>query len=635
MSVGIDQREKIMADIGKAYVQIEPTAKGISGKIESELGGIGAKGGTAFGNGFARVLGGTGKAIAGTLALGTAAVGAMGGAFISASGDVASYGDNIDKMSQKMGLSAEAYQEWDAVMQHSGTSMETMKASMKTLASAAQTGNKAFEALGISQEQLATMSQEELFETTIASLQEVEDTTQRTYLAGQLLGRGATELGALLNTSAEDTQAMRDRVRELGGVMSEDAVKAAAAYQDQLQDMQTAFQGLSRNLMAEFLPSLTQVMSGLTDIFSGDTEGGLGKISGAISTLADGLMQSLPQIATVATGIIQTIAQSILENLPTLIPVAVNMIMSFIDFIVQNLPLLIQAAAQMVLQLAMGIAESLPTLIPAVIQTIMTIVEYLIDNIDLLIDAAIAIILGLADGLIEALPKLIERIPEIITKLVAALIENAPKLVEASLKLIIALAGGLIKAIPELIKAIPEIITSLVNGFADAASKMIEVGKNIVQGIWDGITGAWDNLVSNIKSKVDGLVDSVKGALKIGSPSKVFADSVGQWIPAGIAKGIEDGMGVLNGAMADMTMSVTPSAMADVAGFSYSSGSTMPYNSTNSNSELLKVLMDYLPDIASGVQKPINVTQNNRGMFSAVRDENIKFVNATGYHALA
>jgi hypothetical protein len=57
---------------------------------------------------------------------------------------VASYGDNIDKMSQKMGMSASAYQEWDAVMQHSGTSMETMKSSMKTLANAAETGNDAF-----------------------------------------------------------------------------------------------------------------------------------------------------------------------------------------------------------------------------------------------------------------------------------------------------------------------------------------------------------------------------------------------------------------------------------------------------------------------------------------------------------
>ena len=60
-------------------------------------------------------------------AISGAAVAATG-AFISGAKEVAEYGDNIDKMSQKMGMSAEAYQEWDAVMRHSGTSMETMKA---------------------------------------------------------------------------------------------------------------------------------------------------------------------------------------------------------------------------------------------------------------------------------------------------------------------------------------------------------------------------------------------------------------------------------------------------------------------------------------------------------------------------
>ena len=268
-----------MADIGTAYVRIEPTAQGISGKIEKELGGVGASAGTSFNKGFGSVLGGVGKATLGIAAAGAAGLATLGAGVVSASKDVASYGDNIDKMSQKMGMSAQAYQEWDAVMQHSGTSMETMKSSMKTLASAAETGKDAFKELGISQEQIANMSQEQLFEATISALQNVEDETQRTYLAGQVLGRGATELGALLNTSAEDTQAMRDRVRELGGVMSDDAVKASAAFQDQLQDMQTAFQGLSRNMVSEFLPDITQVMSGLTEIFSGNTEEGISQIS--------------------------------------------------------------------------------------------------------------------------------------------------------------------------------------------------------------------------------------------------------------------------------------------------------------------------------------------------------------------
>ena len=101
-------------------------------------------------------------ALGATLGIATAvgaAATAAGAAIVKNTGEVAAYGDTIDKMSQKMGLSAEAYQEWDAVMQHSGTSMEAMKSSMKTLANAAETNNKAFKELGITEKDLKTMNQ--------------------------------------------------------------------------------------------------------------------------------------------------------------------------------------------------------------------------------------------------------------------------------------------------------------------------------------------------------------------------------------------------------------------------------------------------------------------------------------------
>ena len=273
-------------DLATAYVQIVPTTKGIKGELESVLGNDAESAGKSAGSKFSSALGGTLKTgIAATAALGTAVIGA-GAALTSAAGSVASYGDNIDKMSQKMGLSATAYQEWDAVMQHSGTSMETMKASMKTLANAATTNSAAFKELGITEKDLANMSQEELFEATIAGLQNVEDTTQRTYLAGKLLGRGATELGALLNTSAEETQAMRDRVHELGGVMSDEAVKNSAAFQDSLQDLQTSFAGVKNSVMADMLPAFTSVMDGLTSLVAGE-EGAQEKIAAGIQGIID------------------------------------------------------------------------------------------------------------------------------------------------------------------------------------------------------------------------------------------------------------------------------------------------------------------------------------------------------------
>ena len=626
-----------MSEIATAYVQIEPTFNGVQSKIEQEMGGAGESGGQSFGSGFAKVLGGAGgavatagKVMAGAVAAGGTALVGLGSAFVSASGDVASYGDNIDKMSQKMGLTAEAYQEWDAVMQHSGTSMETMKSSMKTLANAAEGGNKAFEALGITQEQIANMSQQDLFEATIAGLQGVEDTTQRTYLAGQLLGRGATELGALLNTSAEDTQAMRDRVRELGGVMSEDAVKAAAAYQDQLQDMQTAFSGLSRNMLSEFLPGITTVMSGLTEIFAGNSDAGIGMISEGITNIMDGITQALPQLMTVATQILEAIATAIIQNLPTLAQTGIQIVMDIGNFIIENLPLLFDTAAQLIIQLAQGMAESLPTLIPTIVEVVLTIVTNLIDNIDLLIDAAIQLMTGLALGLVQALPILIEKAPEILIKLTMAFVENAPKLLEASLKIMITLAQGLVTYLPQLVAKVPVLISGLVQAFNKGISNFINVGKNIVEGIKKGISDAWESLSKWFGEKINGLVEGVKGILGIESPSRVFAEQVGEMIPAGIAMGISEGMGVLDDTMAAMTSDVVDMGVSATISQQVTQGAMQSDPTTSATA----LLASYLPQIVDALHQRIVLDGDAGRLFKLMQRESIRNTQIVGTNSV-
>ena len=491
----------------------------------------------------------------------TTATAAMTTALGKGVSQTAEYGDNIDKMSQKMGMTAEAYQEWDAVMQHSGTSIESLQASMKTLANAVEKGNGAFERLGISQEEIAKMSNEELFSATITSLQKVENETERTYLAGQLLGRGATELGALLNTSAEDTQAMKDRVHELGGVMSDEAVKAAAAYQDSLQDMKTAFSGLSRGLTSEFMPAVTTIMDGLTEIFGGNGESGITLVTEGVSGFLDNINAMIPQVLETGEAIIDYLLGAIMENVSSLLSVgievvseilfgiveyipvlatgAIEILNQIVDSIVDNLPMLLTAALETIMALANGIAESLPELIPTIVDVVLQIVETLIDNVDMLVDSAIVIITALANGLISALPRLIEKAPEIVGKLVSAIVNNTPKLLKSALEIIVTLARGLISNIPQLVRVIPQIVSSIVNGFLSLMSRITGIGKNIVNGVWQGIQSMIGWFTNKVKNFFGGIVNNVKNVLGIHSPSKVFA-SIGKYMAEGLGEGWDD-----------------------------------------------------------------------------------------------
>lgn len=245
---------------------------------------------------------GKGIATAGAVITGAeVAIAAAGKGAFDFAESIASVGDAIDKNSQKMGVSAEFYQEWDAVLQHSGSSMESMSGTFKTLAKVTENTSKsqqaALDKLGLKAEQFGGSS-EKAFTMIISKLQEMPEGTERAAIAQQLLGRGAQELGALLNTSSKDTQDMIDKLHELGGVMSNEAVKNSAAFEDELQDMQTTFQGVGKEIGAELLPSLVDLMKEITAFVKenkGDIVDLLKNVTTAISELIQSFKQMTPE----------------------------------------------------------------------------------------------------------------------------------------------------------------------------------------------------------------------------------------------------------------------------------------------------------------------------------------------------
>ena len=525
-------------DIAKAYVQIIPSAEGIKGKLEEIMGDeadrSGKSAGSKFGSAFGGILKAGGLAVAGF----ATATAAMTGALIKGSGELAEYGDHIDKMSQKMGLSATAYQEWDAILQHSGTSIDTMKAGMKTLANAVESGNGAFERIGLTMEEVAGMNNEELFAATIAGLQNVENETERTYLAGQLLGRGATELGALLNTSAEETEAMRQRVHELGGVMSDEAVKASAAYQDSLQDMRTALDGAKRGIMTDFLPSITQVMDGLTELFSGGD--GMAKINQGIEAFVGNMSQALPRVVQLGSQILVSLSNAIVDNLPLLLSASVDAIKTIAEGLLSpdNIVKLVDAAIEITLALADAMIDALPLIIDATVTLITTLCERLTnpDTVTRLLSAAWEIVKALATGLWEAVPQLLTAAANALSSLFTVFKQAGSE----------AMARG------------REILGKVVDGIKGAISSVVSIGRNIVEGIWNGISGA----LTWIKNKISGWVGNVMNFLKslfgISSPSKWAENIIGLNIAKGIGVGFVDGIPAVEQAMRDNMPTLDP-----------------------------------------------------------------------------
>lgn len=512
----------------------ESTASSIGGNIMSGLGKVGAGIGVA-----------AGAAVAGVTAVSSALVGGIT--------DLASYGDEIDKESQKLHMSAEGYQEWSAILEHSGSSISGLKMGMKTLTAELDKGMQAvnqfaddeadlarkldegaisqeeydeqleklvissydqidaFRKLGFSLDDVAVMAQnpEEAFGNIITALQEMDDETKRTALANDLLGRSAVELAPLLNTSAEETEAMRQRVHELGGVLSDESVKASASFQDQLQDMQTSMEGLKRNMLSDFLPSITEVMSGLTNIFAGDSEKGIEEISTGVSNVVEKISSKLPEILTVGTNIVMSIADAIIANAPTIIKAGIDVLKELALKLVSALPELVSTATDIITTVIDSLSETLPELIPKILSAIITLTQNLISNLPTILDSILGLVMMLVDGLLnEGLPMLLAALPDIINGITLFIMDSTPKILDSVVSIILAIANALPDIITAVIEIIPTLISSIITTILGNLPVFISAGIQLFVGLIGALPEIIAALVEAIPLIISAFVDA-------------------------------------------------------------------------------------------------------------------------------
>ena len=514
-------------EVAKAYVTIVPSLEGSQATITKELTGVtseasekaGEEGGSKFGEKFAGALKTTAGVIAGAMAAATGAAVATGKAFIDAANDVSAMGDTIGDTAAKMGISTQAYQEWDFVLQRAGTSIDSMKTAMKTLANAAVEGNDAFEALGISQEQLASMSQEEIFSATITALQNVEDSTTRTALASKLLGKGAIELGGVFEMTAEETEAAKQKMYELGAYMDEDAIAASDNYQDTLLDLQDSFKGLKVGLMKNFLPGITSVMDGLAKVFSGDSEG-IGAIKSGLTDVIDNITEIAPQFFSLAQEIFMSLISGFAPMLPQLVSTIFTVLVQAITTLTTMIPQLMPSIISGIQGIVTALFEALPIIVQGIGDLITSLILWLSegDNVTKFVNGIIALTAQIAGQLSELLPVLLPAVVKIISDIALCLSdpENITLIVSAVIQILVAVFEALVNCVPVLIDFVIGLFDQLTDLFASFLEIIVPIftqwavnGYNKVKEFGNNIKNFFSNIWANIKNGVSNFFTAV------------------------------------------------------------------------------------------------------------------------------
>lgn len=397
--------------------------------------------------------------------------------------ETAEYGDEIDKASQKLGISAESYQELSYAMERSGADisafqkgMLNMNDALAEVANGNEDAGDAYKKLGVSMRRAngQVKNSEELLMDTIDALAGMEDETQRDAAAQDIFGKKMTELRPLLNSGADGVRELMQEAKDYGMVMSDEAVASSASYQDSLSRLTWTIRGVKTSMVSEFLPAITQVMDGFSKMIAG--------VDGGNETLSEG---------------VKNIVSSIKEKVPEFLSVGAEILKSMITGLTDNLPSFVSAITDV---------------IPNVFDSIASV----IDSID--IGELVRTVFNCANSIVKSI---LPRIPELLIQIVA----------------------GVVEAIPDIFAGVGETIYNVFNvlfgGYSrfdefkdkiDAQSKAWGEVKSSMEGAADQInndaltwSNAWDMLkdmtdsAGNVKEGFEGiasvLVDQLNDAL--------------------------------------------------------------------------------------------------------------------------
>jgi hypothetical protein len=515
-------------DLGKAYIQIMPSAKGIKGSIEKELNGEAGNAGSSAGNLItskikgAITLAGIGAALGAALNEGGKLQQSLGGVetlFKNSADTVKQY---ASQAFQSAGVSANEYME--NVTSFSASLINSLGGDT---AAAAELANTAMIDMSDNANKMGTDM--ELIQQTYQSLArgnyEMLDNLKLGY------GGTKTEMERLM----KDAEKLTGEHYTVGDFA--DTVKAIHAVQESMgitgttaKEAATTLQGSFSSMVAaakDFVGNLTLGM---------DISGPLTNLATTASTFLFGNL--LPLLGNILSALPEAIISAVQVAGPLLITNLQTLITSIVDYFTVNGPVFLQKGIELVQNIATGILTNLPTWISSLSNLVNQGITLLMTYLPQWLQKGMELVGQIAQGILNNLPQIASSIFSLVTNAIATFASNLPQFLQKGIELVGQVAAGLIQGVPDLLGKIPGILADAANTFL--SYDWLSIGVNIIQGIVDGIVSAAGSIGSALMDAAGDAFNSVLGFLGIGSPSKLMRREVGRWIPAGIAAGIDD-----------------------------------------------------------------------------------------------
>lgn len=192
--------------------------------------------------------------------------------------------DAVSDISQRTGIAIKDIAGLQMWFQKGGTEAGAFESSMIKLSKKIAEGGAEFSKLGIKTRDAngALRSNVDVLLESADAFASMEDGTAKTALAVELFGKSGAELIPLLNEGSEGLREMNEMAEKLGLTFDENTVEAAGQFNDTLDLLKAASDGVARQVAAQLLPTLNVLLGSFFEfITAGD---GVRKAADVIGT---------------------------------------------------------------------------------------------------------------------------------------------------------------------------------------------------------------------------------------------------------------------------------------------------------------------------------------------------------------
>lgn len=575
-----------MSDLGTAYVHIVPSAQGIAGSISKAIGGEAEQAGESSGKSFAEKFGsvakkviaaiGVGKLIGDALNEGGQLQQSLGGVETLFKGSADIVKQYASESFRTTGLSANEYMQnvtsfsasllqslggdTDKAAEIANTAMIDMSDNANKMGTDMESITMAYQGFAKQQYQLldnlklgygGTKTEMQRLLKDAQAITGVEyniDNLSDVYEAIHVI---QGELGITGTTAMEASTTLEGSFNSMKAAFS-DLLGQMALGGDISLALQNLTTTVSTYLFGNLLPMVTQILANVPQMVVGVITG-IAQYADEIinsgitliSQLVIGILQAIPQVITAIGNLAQSIWNTITST--DWVGVGTEIMSSFDTGIFDQIPAIIETIGSLLSQLLAQIMQNLP--------------QFLQQGGE--------IILQMVSGITSRLPSILGAIGSLLGQLVRTIISNLPQFLSQGLAIVGRIAAGLIQAIPQVLSGIGSLISQAASKFR--GFNWVSLGTNIISGIVSGIWGMASAIGNALMNIARSAWQSIKSFFGIASPSKLMRDTIGKYIPMGMAEGIEGNADYVQDAMAELassavSMPITGTLLADPVG---------------------------------------------------------------------